>query len=52
MAETDGQERLAIGEVAKRLGLSNSGVFWRIGPRAALQRAMIEEDAQLQLICG
>ncbi len=43
MAATDGLESLTIGEVAKRLGLSKSGVFSRIGSREALQRAVIEE---------
>lgn len=43
MAATDGLESLTIGEVAKRLGLSKSGVFSRIGSREALQKAVIEE---------
>jgi AcrR family transcriptional regulator len=43
MAAADGLESLTIGEVAKRLGLSKSGVFSRIGSREALQRAVIEE---------
>ena len=43
MAAQDGLESLTIGEVAKRLGLSKSGVFSRIGSREALQRAVIEE---------
>ncbi len=43
MAASDGLESLTIGEVAKRLGLSKSGVFSRIGSREALQKAVIEE---------
>lgn len=43
MAAADGLESLTVGEVAKRLGLSKSGVFSRIGSREALQRAVIEE---------
>lgn len=43
MAAADGLESLTIGEVAKRLGLSKSGVFSRIGSRETLQKAVIEE---------
>lgn len=43
MAEADGLESLTVGELAKRLGLSKSGVFSRIGSREALQTAVIEE---------
>jgi AcrR family transcriptional regulator len=43
MAAQDGLESLTIGEVAKRLGLSKSGVFSRVGSREALQAAVIEE---------
>ena len=43
MAATDGLESLTVGELAKRLGLSKSGVFSRIGSREALQKAVIEE---------
>src|SRR3954464_2208975 len=43
MAAHDGLESLTIGEVAKRLGLSKSGVFSRVGSREALQRAVLEE---------
>ncbi len=43
MAAQDGLESLTIGEVAKRLGLSKSGVFSRVGSREALQVAVIEE---------
>jgi AcrR family transcriptional regulator len=42
MARADGLESLTIGEVAKRLGLSKSGVFSRVGSREALQKAVIE----------
>src|SRR3954469_9386834 len=43
MAASDGLDSLTIGEVAKRLGLSKSGVFSRIGSREALQCAVIDE---------
>lgn len=43
MAAQDGLESLTIGELAKRLGLSKSGVFSRVGSREALQIAVIEE---------
>jgi AcrR family transcriptional regulator len=43
MAAADGLESLTVGEVAKRLGLSKSGVFSRIGSREALQKAVIDE---------
>ena len=43
MAASDGLESLTVGEVAKRLGLSKSGVFSRIGSREALQKAVVEE---------
>jgi AcrR family transcriptional regulator len=43
MAAAEGLESLTIGEVAKRLGLSKSGVFSRVGSREALQKAVIEE---------
>lgn len=43
MAAAEGLESLTIGEVAKRLGLSKSGVFSRVGSREALQRAVVEE---------
>jgi len=38
MAAADGLESLTIGEVAKRLGLSKSGVFSRIGSRERCRR--------------
>ena len=43
MAAAEGLESLTIGEVAKRLGLSKSGVFSRVGSREALQTAVLEE---------
>ena len=43
MAAAEGLESLTIGEVAKRLGLSKSGVFSRVGSREALQTAVILE---------
>lgn len=46
MAATDGLDSLTIGEVAKRLGLSKSGVFSRIGSREALQSAVVDEYAR------
>src|SRR5262245_4739907 len=43
MAAGEGLESLTIGEVAKRLGLSKSGVFSRVGSREALQSAVLDE---------
>jgi AcrR family transcriptional regulator len=43
MAAEEGLESLTVGTLAKRLGLSKSGVFSRIGSRESLQRAVIEE---------
>jgi AcrR family transcriptional regulator len=43
MAAAEGLESLTIGEVAKRLNLSKSGVFSRVGSREALQTAVLEE---------
>jgi AcrR family transcriptional regulator len=43
MAAADGLDSLTIGEVARRLGLSKSGVFSRVGSREALQIAVIDE---------
>ena len=43
MAALEGLESLSIGEIAKRLNLSKSGVFSRVGSREALQMAVIEE---------
>lgn len=41
MAAEGGLESLSIGEVAKRLGLSKSGVFSRVGSREQLQVAVL-----------
>jgi AcrR family transcriptional regulator len=46
MALADGLNSLSLGEVAKRAGLSKSGVFSRIGSREALQKAVIDEYAK------
>jgi len=43
MAAAEGLESLTIGEVAKRLNLSKSGVFSRVGSREGLQKAVVEE---------
>lgn len=43
MAVTEGLESLSIGEIAKRLGLSKSGVFSRVGSREQLQVAVLLE---------
>lgn len=43
MVTADGLEALSLGDLAKRLGLSKSGVFSRIGSREALQQAVIAE---------
>ena len=43
MALAEGLESLSLGELAKRLSLSKSGVFSRVGSREALQVAVIQE---------
>jgi len=43
MAASQGMESLSLGEVARRLGISKSGVFSRVGSREALQRAVLDE---------
>ena len=43
MAAAEALDSLTIGEVAKRLNLSKSGVFSRVGSREALQKAVLEE---------
>ena len=49
MAADEGLESLSIGEVAKRLDLSKSGVFSRVGSREQLQLAVIlEYDRRFQ----
>lgn len=42
MAQAEGLESLSLGELAKRLDLSKSGVFSRVGSREALQIAVIQ----------
>ena len=46
MALAEGLNSLSLGEVAKRLGLSKSGVFSRVGSREALQKAVVDEFAK------
>lgn len=49
MAAAEGLESISIGEVAKRLGLSKSGVFSRVGSREQLQVAvLLEYDKRFQ----
>ncbi|MBV8037256.1 TetR/AcrR family transcriptional regulator [Roseateles sp.] len=49
MAALEGLESLTLGEVAKRLGLSKSGVFSRVGSREQLQVAvLLEYDRRFQ----
>jgi AcrR family transcriptional regulator len=43
MAAATGLESVSLGEVAKRLGISKSGVFSRVGSREALQEAVLDE---------
>jgi AcrR family transcriptional regulator len=43
MAAAEGLESLTIGEIAKRLNLSKSGVFSRVGSREALQATVLQE---------
>ncbi|QAU35077.1 TetR/AcrR family transcriptional regulator [Janthinobacterium sp. 17J80-10] len=43
MAAEQGIGKLSLGEVAKRLGLSKSGVFSRVGSLEALQQAVLDE---------
>ena len=43
MAATQGMESLSLGQVAKRLGISKSGVFSRVGSLEALQQAVLDE---------
>lgn len=43
MALADGIGKLSLGEVAKRLELSKSGVFSRVGSLQALQAAVLDE---------
>jgi len=43
MALLEGIGRLSLGEIAKRLGISKSGVFSRVGSLEALQQAVLDE---------
>lgn len=43
MAQTDGIGQLSLGEVAKRLDISKSGVFSRVGSLESLQQAVLDE---------
>lgn len=43
MAATEGIGKLSLGEVAKRLNMSKSGVFSRVGSLEALQGAVLDE---------
>jgi AcrR family transcriptional regulator len=43
MAATQGIGKLSLGEVAKRLNMSKSGVFSRVGSLEALQNAVLDE---------
>lgn len=43
MAATEGIGKLSLGEIAKRTGISKSGVFSRVGSLEALQIAVLDE---------
>lgn len=43
MAAAQGMESLSLGQVAKHLGISKSGVFSRVGSLEALQQAVMDE---------
>jgi AcrR family transcriptional regulator len=43
MAFVEGIGKLSLGEIAKRLDMSKSGVFSRVGSLEALQQAVLEE---------
>ena len=43
MAAAEGIGNLSLGEVAKRLGISKSGVFSRVGSLESLQMAVLDE---------
>lgn len=43
MAAADGIGKLSLGELAKRTGISKSGVFSRVGSLEALQTAVLDE---------
>lgn len=43
MAAAEGISKISLGDIAKRLGLSKSGVFSRVGSLEALQCAVLDE---------
>lgn len=43
MAAAQGMESLSLGQIAKQLGISKSGVFSRVGSLEALQQAVLDE---------
>jgi len=43
LAAAEGLERLSLGEIARRLDISKSGVFSRVGSLEALQQAVLDE---------
>ena len=43
MAAAEGISRISLGELAKRVGISKSGVFSRVGSLEALQCAVLDE---------
>ena len=43
MAAAEGIGKLSLGEIAKRTGISKSGVFSRVGSLEALQEAVLDE---------
>jgi AcrR family transcriptional regulator len=43
MAAAEGIGNLSLGEIAKRMGISKSGVFSRVGSLEALQQAVLDE---------
>lgn len=43
MAAAEGIGKVSLGEISKRLGLSKSGVFSRVGSLEALQSAVLDE---------
>jgi AcrR family transcriptional regulator len=44
LAAAEGIGQLSLGEVAKRLGISKSGVFARVGSLESLQQAVLDES--------
>lgn len=47
LASVSGIEGLSIGELAKRTGMSKSGLFGHFGSRQALQKAVLEKAASI-----